>query len=113
MPLRIEITDQDIAEIETVIDQVIAGVLRDGVTQAEIDRAKVGMLANAVYGRDSLFNAARVFGTALTAGLTIAEIEAWPDLVQAVTVEQVNEAARYVLDIRRSVTGLLLPKAPS
>jgi zinc protease len=104
---------KDLAEVEAAIDKVIAEVLRNGVTQAELERAKVGMLASAVYGRDSLFNAARTFGTALTSGLTVAEIEAWPDLVNAVTIEQINEAARHVLDIRRSVTGLLLPKAPS
>jgi len=42
--------------------------------------------------------------------LTIADIEAWPDVLQAVTGEQIVEAARNVLDRKQSVTGWL--KAP-
>ena len=67
------------------------------------------MVSSAVFARDSVTAGARTFGAALTAGLTIADVENWPDAVQAVTVDQVNAAARYVFDPKRSVTGLLLP----
>lgn len=102
-----------VAEVEAATDRVIDAILRDGVTQKELDRAKTGLLAGAIYARDSLRTAARTFGAALTSGLTIDEIEAWPDLVAAVTVEDVNAAARYVFDLRRSVTGVLLPQPAS
>lgn len=99
----------DVADIEAAVDDVLADVLKTGVTEEEVKRSINGMLAGAVYARDSLRTAARVFGAALTSGLTVAEIEAWPDRVAQVTVEQVNAAARYVLDRKRSVTGILLP----
>ena len=103
----------DLAAVEAGIDKVLAELLQNGVTAAELQRARTGLLANAVFARDSLYLATRTFGTGLAAGLTIDEIEAWPDLIGAVTVEQVNAAARHVFDPRRSVTGWLVPKPSS
>jgi zinc protease len=103
----------DVAAVEAALDRVIATVLRDGVDAAELARAKNRLVAEAIYARDSIYIASRTFGEALTAGLSIEEIEAWPELVKAVTVEQVNAAARHVFDIGRSVTGVLLPKPAS
>lgn len=100
-------------EVETALDGVIAAVLATGVTAEEMQLAKTGMLAETVYARDSLSNAARVFGVSLTTGLTVEDVEAWPRLVEAVTAEQVLAAARHVFDLRRSVTGHLLPQPKS
>lgn len=100
-------------EAEAVLDRVIATLLADGVTDAELAQAKFAMKAQTVYARDSLSGAARIFGSALTSGLTVADVENWPVLVEAVTREQVLAAARHVFDLRRSVTGYLLPKEQS
>jgi zinc protease len=100
-------------EVEAALDKIIESVLADGVTDAEMNLARTGMQAETVFARDSLSGAARVFGVALTTGLTVEDVEAWPRLVDAVTREQVLAAARYVLDLRRSVTGYLLPKEQS
>jgi len=96
--------------VETGLDAVIAALLKDGVTDAELAQAKFVMQADAVYARDSLTGAARLFGTALCTGVSVAAIEAWPQQVEAVTAAEVLAAARYVFDARRSVTGRLLPK---
>jgi len=100
-------------EVEAALDKVIADLLVNGVTEDEMRRARIGMRAETVYARDGLSGAARIFGAALTTGLTVEDVEAWPRLVDAVTAEQVLAAARYVLDLRRSVTGHLLPKDQS
>ncbi|MDP7540625.1 MAG: insulinase family protein, partial [Alphaproteobacteria bacterium] len=52
---------------------------------------------------------ARIFGVALTVGLTVEQVENWPDVVEAVTSEDVLKAARAVLRPEASVTGVLLP----
>lgn len=103
----------DLATLEAAVEAVIDDLLKNGITEGELERAKNSMLASAIYARDSLSAGARVFGSGMTSGLTVEEIESWPDLVQAVTLEQVNEAARAVLKIERSVTGLLKPKPAS
>jgi zinc protease len=52
---------------------------------------------------------ARSFGSALTTGQTVEEVLAWPNDIDAVTSEQVKAAATHILDLDRSVTGILLP----
>ncbi len=103
----------DVATVEKAMDAEIARLLADGVTDEEVERVKSRMLAEAVYARDSLYIAARVFGEALTAGLTVEDVEAWPDRIRAVTAAQVNAAARAVLQSKASVTGVLLPDKTS
>jgi len=95
--------------LEAAVDEVVAELLRDGVTEAELERSRTGMLAGAVYARDSMFSSPRIFGSALTAGLSVEQIEAWPAEVAKVDADQVLEAARTVLVPRRSVTGWLQP----
>jgi zinc protease len=68
------------------------------------------MMSRATYARDSLRTAPNIFGRALTTGRTIADVEAWPERIDAVTLEQVNEAARSVFEITHSMTSILLPK---
>jgi zinc protease len=54
-----------------------------------------------------------MFGEALTNGRTIEDVESWPDRMKAVTLDEVNAAARYVFDKSRSVTGILRARQPS
>jgi zinc protease len=97
--------------IEPAMDAEIARLLKDGVTEDEVARAKKSLQAEAVKARDSLSGPARLVGAALATGSTIEDIEAWPDRIGAVTVADVNAAARAVFDIDYSVTSILLPKA--
>jgi zinc protease len=95
--------------LEAAVDSEVERLLRDGVTAAELARTRTRMLAEAIYARDSLGGAARVFGSALTTGGTVADVEAWPARISAVTPEQIHAAARAVLRRERAVTALLLP----
>ncbi|MEO1090426.1 MAG: pitrilysin family protein [Pseudomonadota bacterium] len=96
-----------LAELEAALDEVLAEALRDGLTDDEVERAKRRMQAEAVYAQDSLSGAARIIGSALTTGLTIDDVEQWPERIGLLTTDQVNQAARDVLLPERSVTGWL------
>jgi zinc protease len=98
--------------VETAVDELLASVREAGVTDEDVSRAQRRMLADAVYARDSLSTGARVLGEALAIGLSTDDVEAWPERIRRVNRQQVNEAARAVLDDRRSVTSLLLPGEP-
>ena len=102
----------DIARLEALLKAEIERVLEHGVTGAELARSKRTMRASAIYARDGLRAAPRVIGRALVTGQTIADVEAWPERVQAVTAAQVLDAARAVFVERRSVTAVLLPGTP-
>jgi zinc protease len=103
----------EVEALEQAMDETIAETLRTGVTAEELERARTGLLADAVYARDDIGTAPRVLGAALASGLTVEQAEAWPDLVAGVTLEQANEAGRAAFDLRRSVTSVLLPKPSS
>tara|TARA_A100001037_G_C15144873_1_gene635804 strand:- start:1641 stop:3038 length:1398 start_codon:yes stop_codon:yes gene_type:complete len=100
----------DLEPIETVIEEEIAKLLVSGVTEEELNRAKAGMVAGAIFARDSLAAGARFFGAALAVGRTAEDVESWPQRIAAVTAEEILAAARHVFEERLSVTGLLLPK---
>jgi len=99
-------------QIEQAMTAAVDDLLRDGVTEDEVARIRTRMLADAVYARDSLGTGARVLGEALAIGLTVEDVEAWPERISAVTKEQVDAAARAVLDGNHSVTALLLADGP-
>ena len=101
-------------KLETEIDKELNRLAKDGPTADEVERAKDRLRAAVAYSRDSLHTGAQVLGEALTTGQTAADVEAWPDRIAAVTPAEVSRAAAAVLDVKASVTGLLLPdpKAP-
>jgi zinc protease len=53
-----------------------------------------------------------MFGSALTTGMSIKEVLDWPERIRAVTPEQIVAAAKKVLVLRQSVTGLLESAPP-
>ncbi|MFQ5765135.1 MAG: M16 family metallopeptidase, partial [Rhodospirillales bacterium] len=99
------------ATIEDAMEAEVARLRADGVTADEVARAKKRLQAEAVYARDSLQAGARTLGAALAIGMTVDDVESWPDRIGAVTKEDVDAAARAVLAVHRSVTATLLPKA--
>jgi zinc protease len=95
--------------VEAEIDAVLEDVKANGLTADELKRTKATLIANSIYARDNQGTQARNYGTALTTGMTVSDVLEWPDRVEAVTLDDVKKAAAKALDIRRSVTGVLLP----
>ncbi|MEO5338367.1 MAG: insulinase family protein [Magnetospirillum sp. WYHS-4] len=94
--------------VETAVEAELAQVLKEGLAEAEVTRAKSKLLADGTYARDSLTAGAHSLGAALARGFSVATVEDWPDRLRAVTLEQVNAAARAVLGQKASVTSLLM-----
>ena len=105
--------DVTMEALEKAIEAEITGIIKTGITAYEVRRAKERMVAEAVYARDSLSGGARALGAALASGLSVDDVESWPDNIAAVTAKQINEAAKALFDNNRSVTGLLLPARES
>lgn len=99
--------DVDLDKLTADFDEAIADLVANGVTEAELNRVKNSLVAESVYAQDSQSTLARIYGTALTTGSTVADVAAWTDRIRAVTGEQVVEAARKYLTPERSVTGYL------
>jgi zinc protease len=102
-----------VEEVEKAVEEEVRKLVAEGVTLDEAQRAITRMQAEAVYAQDSLSGPANLFGAALANGRTIDDVERWPERIGQVTVEQINEAARAVIDDKTGVTGLLLPQPSS
>lgn len=93
---------------EARLDATLEYLLENGLDPARLARSKASLLASEIYAMDSQRGLAQRYGAALTSGLTVADVQAWPDILQAVTEEDILAAARDLLDIRRAVTGYLM-----
>lgn len=99
----------DLTEAEARMDAVIETFLAEGPDPDALERIKARIAAAEIYALDDQQARARRIGVALTTGLTLEDVAAWPERLQAVDAEQVLAAARDVFTLERSVTALLLP----
>lgn len=95
-------------EAEDALDAALAEFLNEGVDPAQLARIKRGLQASRIYARDNVEQLANRYGRALTSGLTIEDIQAWPEILDAVTEEDILAAARAVFDEKASVTSWLV-----
>jgi zinc protease len=98
----------EFATVEKAIDGVIAEIAQTLVPDADLERVKTQLIAEAIYAQDNQATLARWYGGAITVGLSVDDVRKWPDRIRAVTAEQVRDAARKWLDKKRSVTGYLI-----
>ncbi len=98
-------------ELEAGIDRVIATLSREEVSDVELQRAKTRLVADLIYAQDSQSSMARIYGSELAIGGTVADIREWPDRIEAVSAGEIRQAATKWLQLRRSVTGWLVPEA--
>ncbi|MDJ1016467.1 MAG: pitrilysin family protein [Paracoccaceae bacterium] len=96
-------------EAEDALDRAIAEFMEEGVDTEELDRIKMQIRASEIYGQDNLSGLARAYGAGLTSGLTVEDIEAWPDVLSAVTEDDIMAAAEMIFDRRKAVTGWVKP----
>lgn len=94
-------------EAEDAMDQAMAEFMEDGVDTEDLDRIKAQLRADRIYERDDVGSIADEYGRAMSQGLTVADVEAWPDILQAVTEDDILAAAKDVFDRSNSVTGWL------
>lgn len=104
----------NIQDLETAIEDQIRAIIKNGITQDELEAAKTRIIEKSLYYRDSLRGPAMIFGQTLATGGTIDDIENWPDNISAVTPEQIQQTVETFLNpdnfaMRPPVTGYILP----
>ena len=95
-------------EAEAKMDEVLEQFLIDGSDPEQLKRIKSQIRASEIYALDNQNGLARRYGAALSIGLTVEDVADWPNVLNAVTTDDVTAAARNVLDLRNSVTGWLM-----
>lgn len=105
--------DADVEKVEAAIDAVLADLLKNGVTQKELDRVRNQAIAERVYTLDNQAALARMAGIALTTGLSAHSIFDRDVEIEKVTLNDIKLAAEKIIVLKRSVTGILLPEPPT
>jgi zinc protease len=100
--------DVSLERLDAAISKVIARVAAEGISDADLARAKTRLVAEAIYAQDNQGTLARWYGASLATGLKLDDVLTWSDRIEAVTAEDVKKAVHW-LDKRRGVTGFLLP----
>ncbi len=99
--------DVELGEAEQELDRVLAAFMENGPDLETFESLKMQQRASDVYARDNIQGLAQRYGSALAAGLSVEDVQNWPAILQAVTVDDVMAAAENLLDRRRAVTGWL------
>lgn len=97
-------------DAEDAMDAVVAGFMETGVDEAHLERIKMQLRASQIYERDNVSSTAQRYGRGLTSGLTIADIQEWPEILQSITSAEIMAAAEMIFDRKQSVTGWLMAK---
>lgn len=96
-------------EAEVALDNAIEEFLEEGVDSAALDRIKMQIRSSEIYALDDISSVAHRYGGGLTTSLSIADVQAWPDILDAVSEDAIMDAARTVFDRRNAVTGFVRP----
>ncbi|MDQ2089515.1 M16 family metallopeptidase [Marimonas arenosa] len=95
-------------DAEDAMDAAVKSFLEAGIDTEQLDRIKFQLRAAQVYVRDDVEKLANRYGEALASGLTIEDVQAWPDILQAVTEDEILAVAHEVLVRDHAVTGWLM-----
>ena len=101
-----------LASVEAILIEELDRVVREGITQEELTKAKAQLKARLVFDNDSITNIAHQFGYFET----IARVDVYfemPSRIAAVTLEQVSRAAHQVLTPSNRTIGWFDPLAPA
>lgn len=99
-----------VAELEAALRNEIVRIQKDGVSEAELKRAKAQVVASQVYKRDSMFAQAMEIGQMESAGLSYQDIDPIIERLQQVTAGQVQAVAKKYFSDDTLTVGVLDPQ---
>lgn len=94
-----------LSEAEAAMDRAIAEFMVEDISDERMEAIRTQLRASDVYALDNVQGIANEYGQALTQGLTIEDVKAWPEILQKVTPEDVKRVAERVLNKNQAVTG--------
>ncbi|MDA0720063.1 MAG: pitrilysin family protein [Proteobacteria bacterium] len=100
--------DVSLSDAEAAMDDVITAFMNNDIDPARMEAIRTQLRASEIYALDDAQGLARRYGTALTTGLTVVDVQAWPDILQSVTPAQIKDVAARVFDRNSAVTGWIV-----
>jgi zinc protease len=98
-------------QAEAALHASVAKLVKEGVTQEELNRAQAEVESGYVFEQDSMFYQGMKLGEAATVGIPLKEMDDYVARLRAVTPEQVQAVAKKWLTPDRLTVTYLLPNA--
>ena len=99
-----------VSDLEAALRAELDKVMREGVTEEELNRVKAQVTAAQVYQRDSMFYQAMLIGQFEMIGLSYKDIDTVVEKLRAVTPAQVQEVAKKYLKDDSLTVAVLDPQ---
>lgn len=99
-----------VAELEAAIRAEISRVQQDGISEAELRRARAQLLSAEVFRKDSMFGQAMEIGQIEAAGLSYRDVDRMLEKLQQVTAAQIQAVARKYFTDDTLTVGVLDPQ---
>lgn len=109
--VNVPVPGTSLEEAEAALDAALAEFIEEGVEPNKLNRVKTQIRASEVYALDDISGLANRYGSALSSGLTVEDVQAWPNILQSVTEADILAAAERVFDRRKAVTGFVRKSA--
>ncbi len=94
-----------LSEAEAAMDEVINAFMEAEIDPARMESIRTQLRASEIYALDNVDGLARRYGAALTQSLSVADVQAWPEVLQAVTEADIKAVAAKVFNRDQAVTG--------
>ena len=94
-----------LSQVEAAMDTAVADFLANPIDPELMESIRTQLRASEIFAKDNVSGIARRYGRALTQGLTIADVQAWPQILQEVTEADIKAVAQKVLNRNQAVTG--------
>jgi zinc protease len=94
-----------LSEAEAAMDEVVNAFLEAEIDPTRMESIRTQLRASEIYALDNVQGLAQRYGAALSQSLTVADVQAWPEVLQSVTEDDIKAVAAKVLNRDQSVTG--------
>ena len=101
---------RSVGDLEAALRAEIARIQKDGVSEAELKRAKAQLIASQVYKLDSMFGQAMEIGQIESVGISHRKLDRMLEKLQEVTAADVQAAARTWFNDDTLTVGVLDPQ---
>lgn len=98
-------------DLRAAVQSEIADIVKNGVSEQELTAAKNRYRKDFIFSQDSPSGLAQFYGAALTTGMTIDDVNTWPERLNAVRAADIKAVAARYLQAESGVTSVLLPPA--
>jgi zinc protease len=97
----------ELAELEKAVNAEIEDIVKNGIDVNELNSAKKTLIADETYEKEGLQSLAFAVGELVAIGADPEYITNWSDRIDAVSADDIQQAAQYVFNKKNSVTGVL------